>query len=74
MADENAAGKDVIGPNRIARRPELLTLVTGLLALAVSVAAFVGELPAIDPRWVLAGGAAVLGLVLLVGSLRGRQE
>jgi hypothetical protein len=64
----------VADPNRIARRPELLTLVTGLLALALAVAAFVGELPAIDPRWVLAGGAALLGLALLVGSLRGHRE
>lgn len=56
------------------RLPEPLTLVTGLLALALSVAAFVGELPAIDPRWILAGGAAALGLVLLVGSLRGRRD
>lgn len=58
----------------VRRPPEPLTLLTGLLALALSVAAFVGELPAIDPRWILAGGAAVLGLVLLVGSLRGRRE
>ncbi len=55
-------------------RPDLLTLVTGLLALALAVAAFVGDVPAIDPRWLLAGGAAVLGLVLLVGSLRGRRN
>lgn len=55
-------------------RPDLLTLVTGLLALALSVAAFVGDVPAIDPRWLLAGGAAVLGLVLLVGSVRGRRN
>lgn len=56
------------------RRPELLTLVTGLVALAMAVAAFVGEVPPIDPRWLLAVGAAVLGLVLLVGSVRGRRE
>lgn len=56
------------------RRPEMLTLVTGLLALLVATAAFVGEVPPIDVRWVLAGGAAVLGLVLLVGSVRGRRQ
>ena len=69
MADPNVAD-----PNRPARRPEPLTLLTGLLALTLSVAAFVGELPAIDLRWVLAGGTALLGLALLVGSLRGRRE
>ncbi len=55
-------------------RPDLFTLVTGLLALALAAAAFVGEVPSIDPRWLLAGGAAVLGLVLLVGSVRGRRQ
>ncbi len=55
-------------------RPDLLTLVPGVLALLLAMAAFVGEVPAIDPRWLLAGGAAVLGLVLLVGSLRGRRN
>lgn len=57
----------------IRRRPELMTLVTGVLALLLSVAAFVGELPAVDARWVLAAGAAVLGLTLLVGSMRKQQ-
>ena len=52
-------------------RPDLLTLVPGLLALLLAVAAFVGEVPAVDPLWLLAGGAAALGLVLLVGSVRG---
>ncbi|MDN5748191.1 MAG: hypothetical protein L0H64_06745 [Pseudonocardia sp.] len=56
------------------RRPEMLTLVTGLLALLVATAAFVGEVPPVDVRWVLAGGAAVLGLVLLAGSVRGRRQ
>lgn len=58
---------------RVARRPDLMTLVVGLLTLAMSVAAFVGQLPVLpdfDPRWLLAGGAALLGVLLLVGSLR----
>lgn len=55
------------------RRPQALTLVTGLLALVLSVFAFVGELPPVDVRWVFAGGAAVLGLALLIGSVRGRR-
>jgi hypothetical protein len=58
------------------RTPDLLTLLVGLATLAMAVFAFTGELPDLsgfDPRWVLAGAAAVVGLVLLVGSLRGRR-
>lgn len=55
-------------------RPQALTLVTGLAALLLSVFAFVGELPPVDLRWVLAVGAATLGLTLLVGSVRRRRE
>jgi hypothetical protein len=62
----------------IARRrgPDPLALLVGLATLAMAVFAFVGELPdlsGVDPRWLLAGGAALVGLVLLVGSLRGRS-
>ena len=57
------------------RGPDPLTLVVGLATLAMAVFAFVGEVPDLsgfDPRWLLAGGAALVGLMLLVGSLRGR--
>jgi hypothetical protein len=60
----------------IARRrgPDPVALVVGLLTLAMAVAAFTGRLPVIgvDPRWVLAGAAAVVGALLLLGSLRRR--
>jgi hypothetical protein len=61
----------------VARRrgPDVLTLLIGVLALGMSAAAFVGEVPSLagfDPRWLLAAGAAAVGLLLLVGSLRGR--
>jgi hypothetical protein len=59
------------------RGPDPLALVVGLATLAMAVFAFVGELPDLsgfDPRWLLAGGAAVVGLFLLVGSLRGRPR
>lgn len=55
------------------RRPDALTLVTGLLALVTAVFAFVGEVPALDVRWVLAAGAALVGLTLLVSSVRGHR-
>lgn len=59
------------------RRPDLLTLVAGLLTLGMAVVAFTGELPdlgGLDLRWLLAGAAASVGVVLLVGSLRGRRR
>ena len=65
---------DPILPRR--RGPDALTLLVGLATLAMAVFAFVGELPDlsfVDPRWLLAGGAAAVGLVLLVGNLRGRS-
>ena len=55
------------------RRPDGLTLVTGLLTLVLAVFAFVGDVPAVDLRWVLAAGAALVGLTLLVSSVRGRR-
>jgi fatty acid desaturase len=56
------------------RGPDPVALVIGLLTLAMAVAAFTGRLPAInfDPRWLLAGAAAVVGALLLLGSLRRR--
>ena len=67
---------DTARPGR-RRGPDPLALVVGLATLAMAVFAFVGELPDLsgfDPRWLLAGGAALVGLVLLVGSLRGRRS
>jgi hypothetical protein len=64
-------------PTRHRRGPDPLALLVGLATLAMAVFAFVGDLPDLsgfDPRWLLAGGAAVVGLVLLVGSLRGRSR
>jgi hypothetical protein len=58
------------------RGPDVIMLLVGVLALGMSVSAFVGEVPSFtgfDARWLLAGGAALLGVLLLVGSLKGRR-
>jgi hypothetical protein len=58
------------------RGPDPLALIVGLATLVMAVFAFAGELPDLsgfDPRWLLAGGAVAVGLVLLVGSLRNRS-
>jgi hypothetical protein len=51
-----------------------VALVVGVLTLGMAVAAFTGQLPMInfDPRWLIAAAAAVVGALLLLGSLRRR--
>ena len=80
MADPTGSagptGTDVAGGgSRATRRrlPDPLALVVGVLSLGVAGFAFVGQTPAFagfDPRWLLAGAAVLLGILLLVGSLR----
>jgi hypothetical protein len=71
-----ARGASVKGSGAPERRRgvDVFTLLVGALALAMSVSSFLGEAvftaPGFDPRWLLAGGAALLGVLLLVGSLR----
>ena len=81
MTPTDVAGTEVLttadDPAHPRRRgPDPLALVVGLATLAMAVFAFVGELPDlgfVDPRWLFAGGAATVGLLLLVGNLRGRS-
>jgi membrane protein implicated in regulation of membrane protease activity len=53
--------------------PDLLTLIVGLAALGIAVATLLGGmawLPSIDGRWLLAVLALIVGLLLVIGSLR----
>jgi hypothetical protein len=72
------AQQTVLGKQETRRRgPDVLTLIVGLLTLGMAASAFVGEVPSLaglDARWLLAAGAAAIGLLLLVGSLRGRRR
>jgi len=57
--------------------PDLLTLAAGLAALSISVAALLGGfgwLPGVDARWVLATVAILVGLILVIGSIRPRRS
>jgi hypothetical protein len=59
------------------RGPDLLTLIVGVATLIVSAYVLTdGNLwvPSVDPRWIIAGGALVVGLILLGSSLRGRKR
>ncbi len=55
------------------RGPDLLTLLAGLGALGIAGTALLGGiawLPEVDSRWVLAALALIVGLLLVIGSLR----
>ena len=80
MAELDKTGLDQAGleKNETRRRgPDPLALVVGLLTLGMATSAFVGDVPSLaglDARWLLAASAAAIGLLLLVGSLRGRRR
>ncbi|PZS19436.1 MAG: hypothetical protein DLM60_10160 [Pseudonocardiales bacterium] len=55
------------------RGPDLLTLVAGVGSLGIAATALLGGvtwLPDIDGRWVLAAMALLVGLLLVISSLR----
>lgn len=61
----------------VRRRLDPVALIAGIGTLLV--AAYVltdGAIwfPSVDPRWLLAGGALVIGLIMLVASLRGGRR
>lgn len=59
------------------RGPDPLTLAAGLGALAISAGALLGGIgwvPGMDARWVLAAVAILVGLALVIGSIRPRRS
>jgi hypothetical protein len=66
-----------VGADRPRRRtPDLFTMATGLGVLAVSGIALFGGitwLPTMDVRWVLAAVAMLVGLLLVISSMRPRR-
>ncbi|HEV7649993.1 MAG TPA: hypothetical protein VGP26_17740 [Actinophytocola sp.] len=59
------------------RRPDVITLLLGLATLFVS--GYVlsdGNLwfPTVDPRWLITGGALLVGILLLASSIRGGRR
>jgi hypothetical protein len=65
------------GDRQVERRPpDVLTLIAGIATLLVSTYVLTdGAIgwPAVDLRWILAGGALLVGLVLLIASLRRKR-
>ena len=66
-------------PGREAERrgPDVLTLVAGIATLLVSAYVLTDGalwIPSLDPRWLLAGAALVVGLFLLMASVRGGRN
>ena len=73
MADPGPHRTDEPGAVTPRRGPDLLTLAVGLGALGIAGTTLLGGitwLPEIDGRWVLAAVALVVGLTLVIGSLR----
>jgi hypothetical protein len=78
MADPatNHSDGEACAPTR-RRGADLLTLAAGLAALGIASTALFGSLswlPEVDVRWVLATVAIVVGLALVIGSIRPQRR
>jgi hypothetical protein len=73
MSDWNDDDSTVRTERPVRRFPDPVAMIVGIATLVVS--AYVlsdgaWDLPAVDPRWLIAGGALFVGLMLLGASLR----
>lgn len=63
--------------HRCRRFPDAWSLIIGLITLVISAYALSDgalNLPSADPRWLIAGGALFVGLMLLGASVRPRRR
>ena len=63
--------------HRAWRFPDAWSLIIGLITLVVSAYALSDgavNIPAADPRWLIAGGALFVGLMLLGASIRPKRR
>ncbi|MGQ0837588.1 hypothetical protein [Actinokineospora sp.] len=59
------------------KRPDFLTMAAGIATMLVSAYVLTDGaiwVPTLDPRWLIAGGAVLVGLLLLVSSMRGNRK
>lgn len=71
------AEPDESGIERSKRPVDFVTLLSGIAALLVSAYVLsdgVTWLPEMDLRWVLAGGAVLIGTLMLAASMRGGRR
>jgi hypothetical protein len=57
-------------PARSRRSPDVLNLAMAVVTLTASAMVLADWRPPLDPRWLLAGGAVLVGLLLLLTSVR----
>lgn len=57
-------------PGPVRHGPDPVALLAGLAAIAVAVLALTDSLTAVDLRWVLPGGAVVVGVIVLAAASR----
>lgn len=77
MTDENASARNAAAENnpaadKVQRNPDMVTLVSGVIALSIAAGVLSGQ--PWDLVWFLAAGAVVAGAALLATSLRSRRR
>ena len=71
MADRDRQNDAEHAPVRPRRKVDLVTLFFGLATLCASAYVITDGsswLPSVDPKWLLAGGALVIGTLMLIAS------